>query len=112
MPPSIGGRGDGRFDLGHLRVDRPTAFDLDDGTSHTHTPSFAVSALRASPVLMVPAGSTSIILHSRCAIGLCSSPLGKTNISPVTQPNPAIPQAERHLAIPATEDLVPVRLRD
>src|SRR5262249_31470306 len=36
-----------------------------------------------SPVLTTPLGSTNMILHSAFATGLCSTPFGTTNISPV-----------------------------
>src|SRR5262249_15294312 len=58
------------------------ALDLDAARAQTHTPSTAVRSLCASPVLRVPAGSMSIIRHSPVADGLCSTPLGTTNISP------------------------------
>src|SRR5206468_3398609 len=60
------------------------ALDLDTPRArhHTHTPSSAVRSLWASPVLTVPAGSISIMRHSRTAEGLCSTPRGTTNISP------------------------------
>src|SRR5262245_28265817 len=62
----------------HLRE----ALDLDPARAQIHTLSAAVRSLGASPVLGVPAGSISIIRHSRIADGLCSTPRGTTNISP------------------------------
>src|SRR5262245_44963793 len=66
------------------------AIDQDPARVYTHTSSAAVRSLCASPVLRVPAGSISIIRHSRVADGLCSTPRGTTNISParsVTSPS-------------------------
>ena len=51
--------------------------------NHIHSSEAAVKSLNSSPVLIVPDGSIIITLHLFSAKGLCSTPLGTTNNSPV-----------------------------
>lgn len=60
----------------------PLALGGMDRAAHTHQSLGAVYTPPASPVFTTPRGSTSMMLHSRNAMGRCSIPFGTIYISP------------------------------